>query len=88
MRSSSGSTTMSTRAPLRHTVTSMRRPMACSTISRWMPVALVTGLPSTLMTMSPRRVPAAAAGLPATTEATCMPVRDPTRAASSGVRVI
>ena len=59
-RSSSGCTTMSTRAPLRHTVSSIRRPIACSTISRWMPVALVTGVPSTEITMSPRRAPAVA----------------------------
>ena len=53
-----------------------------------MPVALVTGVPSTESTMSPRRVPAVAAGLPGITEATCMPVRDPTLEASSGLRVI
>ena len=42
-RSSSGCSTMSTRAPLRHSVISIRRPMACSTMRRCTSVALVTG---------------------------------------------
>ena len=81
--SSAGSATTSTRAPLRSTVISTRVPIASANRRRWRDWASPSGTVSSARTMSPRRRPLSAAGLPSTTSTTRSAVRCPVRSAQA-----
>ena len=74
----------STRAPLRHTVISTRRPIASAIIRFCRAVLETTDSPSTATRMSPVRSPATSAGLPDMTCATRNPSRRSSLEASGG----